>query len=106
MAAGTPPIVMALRIAVAAFVGTGLQMLTSLVEVREVHRPALQVARTEDEIVSAERLWHRRSARRELRSWRDRETEKSLAYVDVVLLAWTLLVLASGAATIQAIIAL
>jgi len=89
-------------ISIAAFVATSLQMLVALVDVRAAHRPALEVARAEDELVQEQSLLRRRGVRRELRSWRDSETEKSLAYVDAIAFSWTLLVVASGAASVQA----
>lgn len=89
-------------IAVAVFVATSLQMLIALVEMRQAHRPALEVARTEDELVQQEPRLSRRRWRKELRSWRDDETERSLAYVDAVAFSWMLLVFASAAASFQA----
>jgi len=91
-----------LVIAVAVFVATSLQMLVALVEMREAHRPALEVARAEDELVQQQPRLSRRRWRKELRSWRDNDTERSLAYVDAVAFSWTLLVFASGAASVQA----
>lgn len=98
--------VFAVLISLAAFIGTALQMLVALVEAREAHRPALQVAKAENELAHEVPVWRRRKVLHELRSWRDAETERSLAYVDVVLLSWTLLAFASGAVTIQSLAAL
>lgn len=89
-------------ISVTVFVATSLQMLVALVEMREAHRPALEVAKVEDELVQQQPWLSRRRWRKEVRSWRDKETERSLAYVDLVAFSWVLLVCASGAASIQA----
>jgi len=89
-------------IAVAVFVATSLQMLIALIEMREAHRPALEVARVENELVQQAPRLSRRRWRKELRSWRDKETDRSLAYVDAVAFSWTLLVFASAAASFQA----
>lgn len=93
-------------IALAVFGGTALQTLIALVEVRVAHRYALQVARAEDELAGEQPLWRRRRTRRELRSWRDPETDKSLALIDAVLFSWALLMFAAAAATAKAMIAL
>jgi hypothetical protein len=89
-------------IALAVFVAMSLQMLVALVDVREAHRAALQVQRVEEQLVREQPRLRRRQSRKEVRSWRDDQTERSLAYVDVVLFSWTLLVAASAAASIQA----
>ncbi len=89
-------------IALAVFVATNLQMLVALVDVREAHRAALEVQRVEEQLVREQPRLRRRRWRKEIRSWRDDQTERSLAYVDVVALSWTLLVAASAAASIQA----
>jgi hypothetical protein len=90
--------------ALAAFGGTSLQMMLALVEAREAHRGALEWARAEDQLVNEQPRLRRRSARRELASWRDPETDRSLAYVDVVLFSWTLLVVASAGASLSAVL--
>jgi hypothetical protein len=77
-------------------------MLVGLVDVREAHRAALEVQRVEEQLVREQPRLRRRRWRKEIRSWRDDQTEHSLAYVDVVALSWTLLVAASAAASIQA----
>lgn len=89
-------------IALAVFVATSLQMLVALVDVREAHRAALQVQRVEEQLVREQPRLRRRRARKEVRSWRDDQTERSLALVDVVLFSWILLVAASAAASVQA----
>ena len=88
-------------IAMAVFVATSLQMLLALVDAREAHRPALQVQHVEEQLVREQPRLRRRRWRREVRSWRDDQTARSLAYVDIVAFSWTLLVAASGAASIQ-----
>ena len=90
-------------LALAAFVGTTLQMMLALVEAKDAHRDALLWAQAEDELVHEQPRLSRRSARRELRSWRAPDTDRSLAYVDLVLFSWTLLVCASGGATMTAV---
>jgi hypothetical protein len=80
-------------IALAVFTGTALQMMLALVDAREAHRDALAWARTEDDLVKEHPRLRRRKVRKELVTWRDPETDRSLAYVDVVLLSWTLLVM-------------
>jgi hypothetical protein len=85
-------------IAFAVFTGTGLQMMLALVEARDAHKGALAWARAEDELVREHPRLRRRKVRRELVAWRDPDTDRSLAYVDVVLMSWTLLVCASAAA--------
>jgi hypothetical protein len=85
-------------IALAVFTGTGLQMLLALVDARDAHKDALAWARTEDELVREHPRLRRRKVRNELVTWRDPDTDRSLAYVDIVLLSWTLLVGASAAA--------
>lgn len=91
-------------LALAAFIGTTLQMMLALVEARDAHREALTWARAEDDLVHEQPRLRRRSTRKELRSWRDQGTDRSLAYVDVVLFSWSLLVCASGGATVSAVI--
>lgn len=95
-------LMLAFLIALTVFVATSLQMLVSLIDIREAHRPALQVQQLEDQLVREQPRRHRRRWRKEIRSWRDAQTERSLAYVEVVALSWTLLVAASGAASIKA----
>lgn len=90
-------------LALAAFIGTTLQMMLALVEARDAHREALTWARAEDDLVHEQPRLRRRSTRKELRSWRDQDTDRSLAYVDVVLFSWSLLVCASGGATASAV---
>lgn len=90
-------------LALAAFIGTTLQMMLALVEARDAHREALTWARAEDDLVHEQPRLRRRSMRKELRSWRDQDTDRSLAYVDVVLFSWSLLVCASGGATASAV---
>lgn len=77
-------------------------MLVALLEARDAHQAALETARAENDLAREQPIWLRRRVLREIRSWRDPQTEKSLALVDVVSFSWTLLVVASGAATIQA----
>lgn len=90
-------------IALAVLTGTGLQMLVALVDAKNAHQDALSWARAEDQLIKEQPRLRRRKVRKELRSWRDPETDRSLAYVDVVLLGWTLLVSAAAAATFQAL---
>lgn len=85
-------------IALAVFTGTGLQMMLALVAAKEAHKDALAWARAENELIKEHPRLRRRKVRRELRTWRDPDTDRSLAHVDVVLLSWTLLVCASAAA--------
>jgi hypothetical protein len=87
-------------IATAVFVGTGLQMLLALVDARQAHKHALAWARAEDELIKEQPRLRRRKVRKELTTWRDPDTERGLAYVDVALLSWTLLVCASAAGAI------
>lgn len=89
-------------VALAVFVATGLQMLVALVDTRDAHRAALQVQRVEEQLIREQPRLRRRRWRKEIRSWRDDQTERSLAYVDVVAFSWTLLVAASAAASTQA----
>jgi hypothetical protein len=98
--------VLTFLLALAALVGTTLQMMLALVEAKDAHREALIWARAEDELVSEQPRLRRRSARKELTSWRDPDTDRSLAYVDLVLFSWTLLVCASGGATMAAVVKL
>lgn len=91
-------------LALAAFIGTTLQMMLALVEARNAHREAFTWARAEDDLVQEQPRLRRRSTRKELRSWRDQGTDRSLAYVDLVLFSWSLLVCASGGATVSAVI--
>lgn len=88
-------------IALAVFVATSLQMLVALVDTREAHRAALQVQQVEEQLVREQPRLLRRRWRKEVRSCRDDQTERSLAYVDVVAFSWTVLVAASAAASIQ-----
>jgi hypothetical protein len=88
--------------ALAVFVATSLQMLVAVVDMREAHRPAIEVARTEEQLVREQPRLKRRRWRKELRSWRDPQTERSLAYIDLVAFSWTLLVFASATATFRA----
>lgn len=85
-------------IALAVFTGTGLQMMLALFDAREAHKDALAWARAEDELVREHPRLRRRKVRKELVTWRDPDTDRNLAYVDIVLLSWTLLVGASAAA--------
>jgi len=96
--------VLTFTIAVAVFTGTGLQMLLALIDAREAHRYALAWARAEDQLIKEHPRRRRRKVRKELVAWRDPDTDRSLAYVDVVLLSWTLLVCASAAAAIDPLI--
>jgi hypothetical protein len=82
----------------AVFTGTGLQMMLALVEARDAHKDAIAWARAEDELVKELPRLRRRKVWKELVTWRDPDTDRSLAYVDIVLLSWTLLVGASAAA--------
>jgi len=88
---------------VGVFTGTGLQMMLAVVHVRTAHRDALSWARAEDELIKEQPRRRRRRARKELATWRDPDTDRSLAYVDVMLLSWTLLVFASAAAAIASL---
>lgn len=90
--------------ALAAFVGTALQMIVSLVEAKEAHHDALEWARAEEDLVNEQPRLRRRRARRELRSWRDPDTDRSLAYVDLILFSWTLLACASAGATVSEVV--
>lgn len=103
---GKTDYVWTLLLSLAAFTGTALQMMLALVDARGAHREALVWARAEDELVNELPRLRRRSARKELTSWRDPDTDRSLAYVDGVLFSWTLLVCASGGATITAVMKL
>jgi hypothetical protein len=98
--------VLSLLIALVVFVGTALQTLVALVDVRAADGHALQVDRAEDELAIEQPLWRRRRTRRELRSWREPETDRSLALIDAVLFSWALLMFAAAAATAKATIAL
>jgi hypothetical protein len=93
-------------LSVAAFTRTTLQMMLALVEARNAHPEALVWARAEDELVDQQARLSRRSARKELTFWRDPDTDRSPAYVDVVLFNWTLLICASGGATMTAVMKL
>ena len=85
-------------ITLAVLTGTGLQMMLALVEAKEAHKDALAWARAEDELVRETPRLRRRKVRKELVTWRDPDTDRSLAHVDLVLLSWTLLVCGSAAA--------
>lgn len=89
-------------IAICVLVATTLQTIVAIVDMREAHRPAIEVAKIEEQLVQEQPRFKRRRGRKELRSWRDDETERSLAYVDLVAFSWTLLVFASGVASVQA----
>lgn len=89
-------------IAICVLVATTLQTIVAIVDMREAHRPAIEVAKIEEQLVQEQPRFKRRRWRKELRSWRDDETERSLAYVDLVAFSWTLLVFASGVASVQA----
>jgi hypothetical protein len=89
-------------IALAVFAATSLQMLVALVDTREAHRAALAVQQVEEQLIREQPRLRRRRWRKEVRSWRDDQTDRSLAYVDVVAFSWTLLVAASAAASLQA----
>ena len=82
---------------IAVFTGTGLQMLLALIDTKASHTDALGWSRAEDELVREQPRLSRRRLRKELASSRDPNTERSLAYVDVVLVSWTLLFAASKA---------
>ena len=90
-------------IALAVFIGTALQMMLALVDAKTAHKDALSWARAEEELIKEHPRLRRRSVRKELATWRDPDTDRSLAYVDVVLLSWTLLVVAAAVATFSAL---
>jgi hypothetical protein len=90
-------------IAIAVLAGTGLQTMLAVVDVRAAHKDALAWARAENELIKEQPRLRRRKVRKELASWRDPDTDRSLAYVDVVLLSWTLLLSASAAAAIASL---
>lgn len=90
-------------IAIAVFTGTGLQTMLAVVDAREAHKDAVAWARAEDELVKEQPRLRRRKVRKELATWRDPDTDRSLAYLDVVVLSWTLLVCASAAAAIASL---
>lgn len=94
---------MGVSIALLVLVGTSLQMVTSLRELRVSHRKALDWMQAEDALIDAERPWRRRRVRRELRSWRDPETHQGIAHVTAVLMSWVLLVVASAVALMVAL---
>jgi hypothetical protein len=71
--------VLNLLLALAAFTGTALQMMLALVQAKEAHQDALAWARAEDELINEEPRLRRRRARKELTSWRDPDTDRSLA---------------------------
>lgn len=88
----------------AVLVGTGLQTMLAVADVRAAHKDALAWARAENELIKEQPRLRRRKVRKELTTWRDPDTDRSLAYIDVVLLSWTLLLCASGAAAIASLI--
>ena len=90
-------------IALAVFPGTALQMMLALVDAKTAHKDALAWARAEDELIKEHPRLRRGKVRKELRTWRDPDTDRSLAYVDVVLLSWTLLVVAAAVAAFAAL---
>lgn len=75
----------------------------AIFDVRAAHKDALAWARAEDELVKEQPRLRRRKVRKELATWRDPDTDRSLAYVDVVLLSWTLLLGASAAAVVASL---
>ena len=86
-------------------VATFLQTKLAAKESGDAHRAAMDVWNIEDELIAEERFWWRkRAARRELKSMRDQETAKSIKHVETVLISWALLLLASAAALIGAVV--
>ena len=86
-------------------VATFLQTKVAAKESGDAHRAAMDVWTIEDDLIAEERFWWRkRAARRELKGMRDQETAKSIKHVETVLLSWGLLLLASVAALIGAIV--
>lgn len=87
-------------IALAAFAGTSLQMMLALADARQAHKEAIAWGQAEDELIKEQPRRHRKGTRKELSAWRDPETDRSLVYLELVVLSWTLLVWASGAAAL------
>jgi hypothetical protein len=83
-------------ISVLVLVGTFMQFLLALVELRETKRAGAQWSAAEDALVSEQPIWRRRSTRRELRSWRTPEINDAIWHINVALASWLLLVVASG----------
>lgn len=86
-------------ISAAVLVATFLQTRLSAKDMGDARRSAMDWWTAEDQLVAEHRLWwQRRRVRRELKSWRDPQTAKSIRHVEVALISWVLLLVASAAA--------
>lgn len=96
---------LSLIISALVLVATFLQTKVAAKESGDAHRAAMDVWNIEDELIAEQRFWwRRRAARRELKGMRDQETAKSIKHVETVLISWALLLLASAAALIGAVV--
>ena len=87
----------------AVLLATMMQTKTSAREVGRANRAAVDWWTAEDELVGERRWWWQRwSTRRQLRSWRDRDTADAIRHVQTVLASWVLLVIVAAAAFVRA----
>lgn len=89
-------------IALAASFGTSIQLRLSLMDFGASRRDAVNWWNAEDELVAEATRLRRRSVRREIRSWRDEETSRTIRDLRLALISWAILVVASALATYAA----
>lgn len=91
-------------ISLAAAVGTGLQLRLSLMDFGANRREAVDWWNAEDALVAETPRRNRRRTRRELRSWRDPETHRTIRDLEIAIASWVFLVVAAVLATYVAVV--
>lgn len=96
---------MTILISGAVLVATFIQIVTSAKDAGHARREAMDWWQAEDELVEKQRwTWNKVRARRELRKMRDPQIHQDIHHLWLVLVSWTILTAASGAAFVMAII--
>ena len=83
-------------------IATFIQMLCSVVDLREARTEAARWIGAEDALVHESPLLRRGRVRRELRSWRDPDIHRGILYINTVLASWVILFAAAGIAFVTA----